>query len=109
LLLEILSYRRWKWLKAQLHRDPILSRVTGTVGNALDLHFYVRLVAFGALPLLTLLATHFPAIGHYLVSFLQPSLEALKEPPCDSSRQICKVLAWRCRVTFAAHHQRSVR
>jgi hypothetical protein len=63
---------------AQLHRDPILSRVTGTSGNSLDMHFYLRLVAFGALPLLTLLATHFPSIGQYLVSFLQPSLEALK-------------------------------
>jgi hypothetical protein len=63
---------------AQLHRDPILSRVTGTAGNALDVHFYLRLVAFGAVPLLTLLATHFPSIGQYVVSFLQPSLEALK-------------------------------
>ncbi|HKW02589.1 MAG TPA: hypothetical protein VJN96_22375 [Vicinamibacterales bacterium] len=62
----------------QLHRDPILSRVTGTTGNALDLHFYLRLFAFGAVPLLTLLATHFPSIGHYLLSFLRPSLEALK-------------------------------
>ncbi len=62
----------------QLHRDPILSRVTGTTGHALDLHFYLRIVAFGAVPLLTLLATHYPSIGRYLVSFLQPSLEALK-------------------------------
>jgi hypothetical protein len=62
----------------QLHRDPILSRVTGTTGNALDIHFYLRIVAFGALPLLTLLATHFPSIGHYFLSFLRPSLEALK-------------------------------
>ena len=62
----------------QLHRDPILSRVTGTTGNTLDIHFYLRIVAFGALPLLTLLATHFPSIGHYLLSFLRPSLEALK-------------------------------
>jgi hypothetical protein len=38
----------------------------------------LRLVAFGAVPLLTLLATHFPSIGQYVVSFLQPSLEALK-------------------------------
>jgi hypothetical protein len=62
----------------QLHRDPILSRVTGTTGNTLDIHFYLRIVAVGALPLLTLLATHFPSIGHYLLSFLRPSLEALK-------------------------------
>src|SRR5262249_24891252 len=63
----------------QLHRDPVLSRVTGTTGNALDLHFYLRIVAFAAVPLLTLLATHYPSIGRYLVSFLQPSLEALKK------------------------------
>jgi hypothetical protein len=44
----------------------------------LDLHFYLRLVAFGGVPLLTLLATHYPSIGRYLVGFLQPSLEALK-------------------------------
>ena len=62
----------------QLHRDPVLSRVTGTTGNALDLHFYLRIIAFAAVPLLTLLATHYPSIGRYLVSFLQPSLEALK-------------------------------
>ncbi len=62
----------------QLHRDPILGRVTGTTGNALGLHFYLRIIAFAAIPLLTLLATHYPSIGRYLVSFLQPSLEALK-------------------------------
>jgi hypothetical protein len=63
---------------AQVHRDHILSRVTGTKANELGLPFYIRIISFGAVPVLTLLATHFPAIGHYLLSFLQPGLESLK-------------------------------
>ncbi len=62
----------------QIHRDPILSRMSGTTPNDLGLDFYVRIVSFGAAPLITLLATHFPSIGRYVTSFLQPGLEALK-------------------------------
>jgi hypothetical protein len=36
------------------------------------------MVSVGALPLLTLLATHFPSIGRGLLSLFQPGLEALK-------------------------------
>lgn len=63
---------------AQLHRDQILSRATGTKPNELGGEFYVRVIALGAIPLLTLVATHFPSIGHYLLSYLQPGLQALK-------------------------------
>jgi hypothetical protein len=62
----------------QVHRDQILSRITGTEPNQLGLDFYLRIISFGAIPLLTLLSAHFPAIGRSLVSFLQPGLEALK-------------------------------
>src|SRR5262249_48122934 len=62
----------------QMHRDPILSRITGTKPHEAGLMFYVRVAALGVGPLLTVLATHFPSIGRYLVSFLQPGLEALK-------------------------------
>jgi hypothetical protein len=62
----------------QAHKDHILSRITGTTPNELGIAFYLRIISFGAAPLLTLLATHFPSIGRYLLSFLQPGLEALK-------------------------------
>jgi hypothetical protein len=62
----------------EVHRDNVLSRITGSTANDLGLDFYVRIAAFGAAPLATLLATHFPAIGQYVVSFLQPGLEAVK-------------------------------
>jgi hypothetical protein len=62
----------------QAHRDPVISRITGTKPNELGIQFYIRIATLGAVPLLTLLATHFPSIGHYLMSFFQPGLEALK-------------------------------
>jgi hypothetical protein len=37
----------------------------------------VRLVSYGALPLLTVLASQFPAIGRFLFSWVQPAIEAL--------------------------------
>jgi len=62
----------------QTHKDHILSRITDTTPNELGTAFYIRIVTFGAAPLLALIATNFPSIGRYLLSFLQPGLEALK-------------------------------
>jgi hypothetical protein len=62
----------------EAHRNEILSRVSGTKPNELGWGFYARLVSLGAAPLITLLATHFPSIGKFLLSFFQPGLEALK-------------------------------
>lgn len=52
------------------------------VANALDMHFYLRLVAFAALPLLTLLATHFPSVGHYVISLLQAKPRGRQRTTC---------------------------
>jgi hypothetical protein len=62
----------------QVHRDYILSSITGTAPNKLGLEFYLRIVALGVVPLLTLLSTHFPSVGRHLLALLQPGLEALK-------------------------------
>lgn len=62
----------------QVHKNPVISRITGTKPNKLDLQFFVRIATLGIVPLFTLLATHFPSIGHYLLSIFQPGLDALK-------------------------------
>jgi hypothetical protein len=62
----------------QMHRDPTLSRMVGTNPGKLDLEFYERLITLGVAPVLTLLATHFPSVSRYILSFLQPGLEAMK-------------------------------
>jgi hypothetical protein len=59
------------WVFAQMHRNPILSRITGTQVNELGSDFYIRLAAFGAVPILTWLGSQFPAIGSSIARLLQ--------------------------------------
>jgi hypothetical protein len=66
------------WIFAQMHRNPILSRITDTSANELGVDFYVRLVTFGAVPVLTWLAYQFPELGGSLFKFIQPGLEVIK-------------------------------
>ncbi|HEY6412070.1 MAG TPA: hypothetical protein VIX42_00185 [Edaphobacter sp.] len=63
---------------AQMHRNPILSRITATTPNELGVDFYIRLVTFGAVPVLTWLAYQFPQIGGSIFRLVQPSLQVAK-------------------------------
>ena len=63
---------------AGMDRDAILSRISATKPNEVGVTFYLRLAQFGALPLLTLLASQFPALNRFLFSWVQPALESLK-------------------------------
>ena len=63
---------------AGMDRDAILSRITATKPNEVGVTFYLRVARFGALPILTLLASQFPSLNHMLFSWVQPALEALK-------------------------------
>ena len=62
---------------AQMDKDAILSRLSDTEPGKLDRAFYVRVFSYGALPLLTVLASQFPAIGRFLFSWVQPAIEAM--------------------------------
>ena len=66
------------WVFAQLHRDPILSRVTDTRPNELGWEFYLRVVSFGAVPVITWLAYEFPGVGGFLYRFFQPESSVFK-------------------------------
>jgi hypothetical protein len=63
---------------AQMDRDPLLSRLNETKPNQLGLSFVYRMISYGALPLITLLASLVPNIGNFLQSWLQPALQSLK-------------------------------
>ncbi len=63
---------------AQMDRDPLLSRLNETKPNQLGLSFVYRMISYGALPLITLLASLVPDIGNFLQSWLQPALQSLK-------------------------------
>lgn len=63
---------------AQIHRESILSLVTRTKPGELGAEFWVRIGAFAALPLLSLLVSQFPALNNALFSWLEPAVNALK-------------------------------
>jgi hypothetical protein len=63
---------------AQMHRDPILSRITDTKPNELGWDFYLRILAYGAIPVVTWLTYQFPDIGNTLFKFVQPGTSAFK-------------------------------
>jgi len=63
---------------AQMHRDATLSHMTDTTPGELGFDFYIKMAAFGAVPLLSLLSAQFPEVNRFLFAWLQPALEALK-------------------------------
>lgn len=63
---------------AQMHRDSILSRITGTSPGKLGGDFWLRLGSAVGLPLLGLLAYQFPQISSLMFWWLEPALQALK-------------------------------
>jgi hypothetical protein len=63
---------------AQMHRNAILSRITDTKANELGWDFYLRIISFGVLPVLTWLAYQFPDIGDFVTKFVQPAVPVIK-------------------------------
>ncbi len=66
------------YVYAQMHREATLSRLTDTKEGELGPEFWMQFVAAGALPVLTLLASQFPAISRVLYSLVQPALQSVK-------------------------------
>jgi hypothetical protein len=61
-----------------MYRNPILSRITDTHPNELGWEFYLRILAFGAIPILTWLAYQFPDIGSMVFNLFQPAVDVMK-------------------------------
>jgi hypothetical protein len=59
-------------------RDHVLSRINGTAPGKIGKDFYLNLISYGAVPVLTLLAAQFPSVGSFLFSWVQPLLQALR-------------------------------
>ena len=63
---------------AEMHRDATLSRITNKRPGELGFDFWAKLVTFGLGPLIGLLTTLFPSMTDFIVSFLQPGIQAIK-------------------------------
>jgi hypothetical protein len=66
------------WVFANMHRNPILRRITDSKENELGWEFYLRVIAFGAVPVLTWLAYQFPEIGSVIYKLIQPGVPVIK-------------------------------
>jgi len=77
LTLIVIGYFIWTCM-SQIERNPILSRMTGTTAGELNKDFYVKLIGYGALPVLGVLASQFPSISNFLLSWVEPSLQAFR-------------------------------
>ena len=66
------------WIFVQMYRNPLLSRITDTKANELGIDFYLRMVTFGTVPVLTWLVYQFPDLASSVLKFIQPTLEIMK-------------------------------
>jgi hypothetical protein len=66
------------WVLAEMHRDPIISRITHSKANELGIEFYVPSSAFDAVPVFTWIAYQFPGIGNSIFKFLRTGLEVVE-------------------------------
>jgi hypothetical protein len=60
----------------QQDRDALLSRLLQTTPGELGKDFYLDLIKYGAIPVLTLVASQVPSLSNFILRWIQPSLEA---------------------------------
>lgn len=63
---------------ADMHRDTTLSHITNTKPGELGTEFWIKILGFGAAPILALITQTFPEWSGFLFSWLQPGLSSLK-------------------------------
>jgi hypothetical protein len=62
----------------QMHRDATLSNLTDTKPGELGSDFWIKLIGFGAGPVLGLIASVFPEFTDFLFSWIQPGIASVK-------------------------------
>jgi hypothetical protein len=63
---------------ADMYRDTTLSHITNTEPGKLGSEFWLKVVGYGAAPLLGLMTQVFPEWAGFVFSWLQPGLSSLK-------------------------------
>jgi hypothetical protein len=63
---------------AQMERDALLSRLNDTKPGKLGAGFYLNLVKYGMVPVLTILGSQVPGISNLLLRWVQPALQAFR-------------------------------
>jgi len=66
------------WVLLQMERDALLSRLEGTQPGQINKQFYLNLLKYGLIPLLTVFGSHVPVASNFLLTKLQPTLEVFR-------------------------------
>lgn len=62
---------------AQMHRDATLSHLTNTEPGELGTDFWIRMLAFGSVPIFTIVTTQVPGLSRFFFLWLKPMVDAL--------------------------------
>jgi hypothetical protein len=63
---------------SQMHRDATLSNLMNTPPGELGSDFWLKLLGFGAGPVLGLIASVFPEFAAFIISYVQPGIASIK-------------------------------
>jgi hypothetical protein len=63
---------------AQMAKDPVFSRLTGRDAGRLDWDFARRMLAWGALPLASVIASNSHSMARWLYRWIVPTIEAIR-------------------------------
>jgi hypothetical protein len=66
------------YVYADMHKDSTLSHLTNTTPGELGSEFWFKILGFGIGPFVGLMATIFPEIGDFVISWLQPGINSVK-------------------------------
>ena len=62
---------------AQVERNALMSRLTDTTPGELGGNFYIQLLKYGTVPILTIFGSQIPFLSNVVLKWAQPALEAL--------------------------------
>jgi hypothetical protein len=63
---------------SQMHRDATLSNLMNTPPGQLGSDFWLKVLGFGAGPVLGLIASVFPEFAAFIISYVQPGIASIK-------------------------------
>ncbi|HYM75778.1 MAG TPA: hypothetical protein VE377_07350 [Candidatus Dormibacteraeota bacterium] len=63
---------------AQVERNALVSRLTNSTPGELGTNFYVQLLKYGTVPILTIFGSQVPFISNVALKWVQPALQALR-------------------------------
>jgi hypothetical protein len=66
------------YIFAEVDKNAVLSWMNETTPGEVGSAFFVKVLSYGAIPLITLLSTQFPSISRTLLDWVQPFSQALK-------------------------------